>query len=391
MGNTSRKPFTLDRIVRIIIGFIILVSVGLLVNRLSSVLLPFLIAWLIAYLMYPLLSFFQYRLKLKSRILAITATLITVFGTLSLAGYLLIPSIISESHKAGIIINQFLTSSKESLNLPPALMVNIQNFLASIDVQNHLNYENIEQLIREFLPKMWDVVSGAGSIILNIVIVFFVLLYLIFILKDYEKISNGWIKLIPKHYRPFVHQVEVDLKNGMNKYFRGQALISLIVGILFAIGFSIIGLPLGIIFGLFVGLLNMVPYLHTISIIPAIMLGAVKAFDYNQDFFWVVISILAVYAVVQLTEEIILTPKIMGNATGLNPAIILLSLSIWGSLFGIVGMILALPVTTLIISYYERFVITGGLLENLVSEQKTDEKPDFSEEENLEGKPEKES
>jgi len=105
----------------------------------------------------------------------------------------------------------------------------------------------------------------------------------------------------------------------------------------------------------------------------------------------VVISILAVYAVVQLTEEIILTPKIMGNATGLNPAIILLSLSIWGSLFGIVGMILALPVTTLIISYYERFVITGGLLENLVSEQKTDEKPDFSEEENLEGKPEKES
>lgn len=375
MSNTKRKPFTLDRIVRIIIGIVILVSVGLIINHLSSVLLPFLIAWLIAYLMYPLLSFFQYKLKLRNRILAVVATLITVFGTLSLTCYLLIPPIIAEAQRAGIIISQFITSTKDSWNLPPVLMQNIQNFLSNIDIQNLLSIQNIEGLVKEFLPRMWDVVSGAGGMILNVVIVFFVLLYLIFILKDYEKISKGWINLVPKQYRPFVLQVGDDLKKGMNRYFRGQALISLIVGILFAIGFSIIGLPLGILFGLFVGLLSMIPYLHTFALIPAIMLGAIKASDYNQNFLWVVISILAVFVLVQLIEEIVLTPNIMGKATGLNPAIILLSLSIWGSLFGIIGMILALPMTTLIISYYERFIIEGSFIENLTSGPETEDRP----------------
>ena len=379
MSNTTRKPFTLDRIVRIIIGIIILVSVGLLINRLSSVLLPFLIAWLIAYLMYPLLGFFQYKLKLKNRILAIAATLISVFGTLSLTCYLLIPPIIGEAQRAGIIISHFITNTKDSWNLPPALMQSIQEFLKNVDIQNLLNFQNIEGLIKEFLPKIWDVVSGAGSLILNLVIIFMVLLYLIFILKDYEKISKDWIKLVPKHYRPFILQVGEDLKNGMNRYFRGQALIALIVGILFAIGFSIVGLPLGIIFGLFVGALNMVPYLQTIAVIPAIMLAAIKASDFDQNFFWVVISVLAVFAIIQVIEDVVLTPKIMGNATGLNPAIILLSLSIWGSLLGVLGMIIALPMTTLIISYYERFIIAGDVIENLTSEPETGDNPTLPE------------
>lgn len=371
MSNVNRKPFTLDRVVRIIIGILILVATGLLVNRLSSVLLPFLIAWLIAYLMYPLLGFFQYKLKLRSRILALVATLLTVFGVLTLAGYLLVPPIILEAQKAGVIISRFLTDPQYGWNIPPTLTESIQDFLKSIDIQSHLNYQNLEGLLKSFLPKIWDVVTGAGSIILNVVIVFMVLLYLIFILKDYEKISREWINLIPKHYRPFVHQVGEDVKNGMNRYFRGQALIALFSGILFAVGFSIIGLPLSIVFGLFVGLLNMVPYMQTFAIIPGLMLGAIKAAEYNQNFFWVTVSVLAVFAIVQLIEEIILTPKIMGDATGLNPAIIILSLSVWGSLFGVVGMILALPMTTLIISYYKRFVIAGGFLEGLVSDPDT--------------------
>jgi len=370
MSNSNRKPYTLDRIVRISIGIIILVSAGLLINRLSSALLPFLIAWLIAYLMYPLLSFFQYKLKLKNRILALTATLITVFGLITLAGILLIPPIIAEAQKAGIFINKFLADPQYAWNLPPALMETIQTFLRSIDIQNHLNYQNLESIAKTLIPKVWDVVSGAGGMILNIFLVFMVLLYLVFILKDYEKISKEWIELVPKQYRPFVLHVGEDLKQGMNRYFRGQALIAFIVGILFAIGFSIIGLPLGIVFGILVGVLNMIPYLQTIAILPAIMLAAIQAAEYNQNFLWVALSVIAVFAIIQLIEEVILTPKIMGDATGLHPAIILLSLSIWGTLFGVVGMIIALPITTLIISYYQRFVISRGVIENLISEPK---------------------
>ncbi|MCK9310696.1 MAG: AI-2E family transporter [Bacteroidales bacterium] len=386
MSNINRKPFTLDRVVRIIIGLIILIAMGLLVHKLSSVLLPFLIAWLIAYLMYPLMRFFQYKIRLKNRILSVIVTLLTVFGVLSTVVYLLIPPIIEEVQKAGLIINQFLTDPQYGWNIPPALMDTIQKFLTSIDIQNHLDYQNLEEITKSFLPKIWNLVTGAGSMILDLFIVFMVLLYLIFILKDYEKISKDWIKLIPKHYRPFIHQVGEDVKEGMNRYFRGQALIALINCILFMIGFSIIGIPLAIALGICAGLLNMIPYMQTFAIIPGIMLGAIKAAEYNQNFLWVVISIVAVFAIIQVIEDLILTPKIMGNATGLNPAVILLSLSIWGSLFGVVGMILALPMTTLIISYYERFVIAGGFIDDLVSDPTSTESTKKSAEEDPEEK-----
>jgi Predicted permease len=372
MSINSRKPFTLDRVVRIIIGLVILIATGLLVHRLSSVLLPFLIAWLLAYLMYPVLSFFQYTLKLRNRILSVAATLLSVFGSLFLIGYLIIPPIIDETEKAGLIISRFLSDPQYGWNIPPALLETIQNFLNNIDIQSQLNYPNIEELVKGLLPQIWDVVTGAGSMVLNLLIVFMVLLYLIFILKDYEKISKEWIKLIPIHYRPFIHQVGEDVKKGMNSYFRGQGLIAVINCILFSIGFSIIGLPLAIVLGICAGLLNMVPYMQTFAIIPGVMLAAIKASEYDQNFFWVALSVLAVFAVIQVLEDLILTPKIMGDATGLNPAVILLSLSIWGSLFGVVGMIIALPMTSLIISYYERFVIAGELIEDLVSSKQED-------------------
>lgn len=365
MNNTSRKPFTLDRIVRIIIGLAILISAGLLVKSISSVLLPFLVAWLLAYLLYPLMRFFQYKLKLRNRILSIAATLITFFGAVFLALFILVPPMIDQTQKAFTIIQKMIQESSFGFEIPPAIIEKIQLFINNFSFET-LNVRDVESVLKEVLPHAWNFVSGAGSIVMNLFVVFMVFLYLVFILKDYEYISENWIGLIPKHYRPFVIQVGDDLKIGMSKYFRGQALIALIVSILFATGFTIIGLPLGIIIGLLAGIMNMVPYLQTVTIIPAIILGAIKASEYDQNFLLVAISVLAVYAIIQVIEDLFLTPKIMGNVTGLNPAVILLSLSVWGSLLGFAGMIMALPMTTLLISYYKRFVIKEGFIEKLI-------------------------
>ena len=112
----------------------------------------------------------------------------------------------------------------------------------------------------------------------------------------------------------------------MNQYFRGQFLIAMIVGVLFAIGFKIIGLPMGITIGLFIGVLNIVPYLQTIGIIPVILLALIKSMETGMNF-WLIIGLCAiVFVVVQTTQDLFLVPKIMGKAMGLNPAIILLSL-----------------------------------------------------------------
>ena len=184
-----------------------------------------------------------------------------------------------------------------------------------------------------------------------------VALYTFLILLDYEDINRGWPNLLPVRYRTFAKQVVSDVEVSMNKYFRGQALVALCVGILFSIGFLIIDFPIAVGLGMFIGLLNMVPYLQLIGFVPAILLAIVKAADTGQNFWMIMLLVLIVFAVVQIIQDTFLTPKIMGHVTGLHSAIILLSLSIWGSLLGILGMIIALPLTTLSINYYQKFVI----------------------------------
>lgn len=174
---------------------------------------------------------------------------------------------------------------------------------------------------------------------------------------DYDKLKLMFRQMVPTTHRRQAFRIIDDVKNAMNRYFRGQTLIAFCVGIMFAIGFGIIGLPMGIILGLFIGLLNMIPYLQTISFPITALLCLVYSADTGIDFWLVFWQCMAVYLIVQIIQDLFLTPKVMGKAMGLNPAIILLSLSIWGSLLGLMGMIIALPLTTLILSYYDRYIV----------------------------------
>jgi predicted PurR-regulated permease PerM len=211
--------------------------------------------------------------------------------------------------------------------------------------------------VKSAIPKVWAVLSQSFSIVSSVFSLTMVALYTLFILLDYEEITKGWPQLLPRRYRPFAKHLVADVEEGMNKYFRGQALVAFCVGVLFSIGFLIIDFPLAIALGMFIGLLNMVPYLQLVGLIPTVILAIVKAADTGQNFWFILLMALVVFAVVQIIQDTFLTPKIMGHVTGLNSAIILLSLSIWGSLLGILGMIIALPMTTLLINYYQKYFI----------------------------------
>ena len=164
-------------------------------------------------------------------------------------------------------------------------------------------------------------------------------------------------QLVPYPHRRKVFQIFKDIEHAMNRYFRGQFFISMIVGVLFSIGFLIIGLPMGVVLGLFIGCLNMVPYLQLISLPITALLCLVSTVSTGVDFWAIFWESMAVYLIVQIIQDLLLTPKIMGRAMGLNPAIILLSLSIWGALLGFMGLIIALPMTTLVLSYYNIYII----------------------------------
>ena len=134
---------------------------------------------------------------------------------------------------------------------------------------------------------------------------------------DYEAIAEGWLHLLPNKYRTFASNLVHDVQDGMNRYFRGQALVAFCVGILFSIGFLIIDFPMAIALGLFIGALNMVPYLQIIGFLPTILLAILKAADTGQNFWIIIACALAVFAIVQIIQDTFLVPKIMGKITGL--------------------------------------------------------------------------
>jgi len=354
------KKYTFDRVIRIIISLVVVAAILFLLNTLKGVLLPFFIGWLIAYLLYPTVKFFQYKCKFKSRILSIIVTLLIVVLVVVTGAFLLIPSIVNEFSRMGVLLVEYIQEIKNT-NISESFFYQwIISSLEKIDVQNILTWANINNLIEKITPQFFSIISNTWRFLVGILVAGVTLLYVIFILIDYEKISVGFINIIPNKYKSFVQELVADVEIGMNKYFRGQATVAFLVGILFSIGFSIIGLPLAITMGLFLGVLNLVPYLQTIGIIPVVFLGLLRAMETQQSFLLILLSIFIVLVVVQCIQDLFLVPKIMGKAMGLNPAIILLSLSIWGALFGIIGMIIALPATTLIISYYKRFILNDS-------------------------------
>jgi len=334
-----------------------------MVKRLSAVLLPFLIAWLLAYLLQPIVHFFQFKLKFRSRILSIAATLLGFLGIIVTVVWILAPIITNEIQKVSHLIVDYSQNINVNSFLPVAWQNEIRNYLSHLNIQSILKDQNIMEGIKKLTPQLWDLIYGSVDFVLGLAVVLVVFLYLVFILLDFEHISNGMVGIIPVKYRTLVVEIIEDLEAGMNRYFRGQSLIGLIVGVLCAIGFSIIQLPLAIVAGLLVGILTIVPYLKVVGIIPCAILGLLQSMETGRSYVSILLGIGIVFIVVQMLEDFILTPKIMGKVTGLNPAVIMLSLSIWGSLMGMVGLIIALPLTTLIISYYKRFVLKDDIIE----------------------------
>ena len=210
------------------------------------------------------------------------------------------------------------------------------------------------------MPKVFSFIGQTASVLISIVASLITLLYLFFILLDYEKLASGFIKIFPKKNRPFWSELIGDVEREMNNYIRGQSLVALCIGVLFCIGFTIIDFPMAIGLGILVGILSLIPYVHGLAFIPMLFLSLLKAADTGQNFWIIFASATAVFVVVQAITDMVLTPKIMGKAMSLNPAVILLSLSVWGALLGFIGLIVALPLTTLIIAYYQRYVTKEG-------------------------------
>ena len=355
--DNNHLAFNRTTIIRSLITIAVLVILYLLIRRLSGVLLPFLISFVVAYMLAPIVNFFQHKCRLKNRVISVIVTILLVIGVLTSAIAALVPAISKQASSLSNSVKTYVANWDGNEYFSPRVNEQIEELIQSMDIRALLHSPEVQQGIEKVLPVLGDWINSGVNAVMSLAIGFVCILYIIFLLIDYEKISNNWHKYIPQRFSEGIQMLMNDLDRNMNAYFRGQALVASIVGILFAIGFQIIGLPMGIGIGLIIGVLNLVPYMQALGIPPCILLGLIQSAETGRPVWVVMLCIAAVFIIVQSIQDMVLVPKIMGDVTGMGPAWILLSLSIWGSLLGIIGMIIALPLTTLLVSYYKRFVL----------------------------------
>ena len=358
MSHFFRREFTFDRIARMLVLSVLILLIYVAVQAIWSVILPFLLAGIFAYVMMPLVRFFQYTLRLRSRGLSVILTLLLLGAVVYLAVIFIIPSINAEIEKTLQVISGY-SSGQDILTM--ILPRNIRNYLNGGlrwgNFPQQLSFEKVLENVKLLLDQVGGIINSTLSIFSWGLVFLIGFIYFVFILLDFENLGRGFISLFPKTLRPTIRTISMDLDRYMNNYFRGQALIAISVGILLSIGFNIIGLPLATAMGIFIGILNFIPYMQALGIIPLGLASLLMAAQTGENAFVCMLLAYGVLMVVQIIQDMIIVPHIMGQTMGMRPSLILLVLSIWGYLLGFFGMLIALPITMFIYSLYMRYVL----------------------------------
>ncbi len=365
----SDKPYTLDSVVRMILGAGFFIGLIWLLGFLSSALVPFVTALLLAYLLNPLTSWVER--YVKSRGVAVFLTITGLFAFMAGLMMIVLPMIATEFSGMGRVLSELVNNpdfaDKVASHLPPEIWNWLKNMAENPEIKTLFTSDGAANIAgsaaNTILPGIRGFAKGTASVLAGFIGLGIIILYVIFLLADFGKISEGWQDYLPKRYRTQVSGFLGEFEKTMSIYFRGQISIALIVGALLSIGFAIIGLPLGIVLGMFIGLLNIAPYLGAVGVIPALFLAALDSLEAGESVWIGMGLVVAVFAVVQAIQEIMLVPKIQGKSLGLSPWMIILALSVWGKLLGFLGLLIALPMTCLCLSYY-REMLAGRNLES---------------------------
>jgi len=356
------RSITFDRVVQLALFAGLAWCLVLLLDYLSDVLLPFVTGLVVAYFLDPVTNRVQH--VLKKRVLAALFTLVSITLAVFFLVWFMVPMVGYELADMGRTVSKMAADTELAQaakeRLPENVWEEMNEILKRDDVKRYLTSDGVVQMAKDtakkLLPGVWGVLSGAANVLTFITGFLVIMLYVVFLLIDYDNMAARWRDYLPPSMRDDVSGFVVEFIQATNRYFRSQTLVSCCVAVLFAIGFSIIGLPLAILMGIFIGLLNMVPYLQTVGTIPCLLLAGLKALEQGDNFIGALGFVLLVFGVVQLIQETVLVPRLQGEAMGLSPAIILLSLSVWGKLLGFLGLILALPLTCLGLTYYRRYL-----------------------------------
>ncbi len=363
----GEKRWDADRIWRFVLGAAVIVGLYLVLSTLRAVILPFALAFVLAYLLSPIVSFLERR-RMK-RVVAVLIVLLSFFGIIILALSFMIPRVVDEVSNIAAEFEVYVRSTydyiEEKMNWVDSddrdvVVDRIVTEIESIDLSEYIQ------------SAVFGIFRGVISLTYYLMTFAIIPIAAFFFLSDFQRIRERWVFYVPKQLRekgvPFLKEVNTII----SAFFRGQLLIMLILSVLFSTGFSIARVPLAIPMGFLVGFLNLIPYFGTlVGIIPLGLLTLAKSLELGENPVYRLIAVGGIMLVVQGIEDWALRPTIMKNRVGLKPITILMSALIWGKLLGFIGLMLAIPLSAVGKVYFQRYFLVKEEIDAETGEKET--------------------
>lgn len=304
---------------------------------LGNVILPFVLSMAVAYMLDPVAD----RLEAWgfSRIAA------TVVITLAAAVLFVITAL--------LVIPTLIKQATELVNIAPELVDNFQTFLTAkfpvlLDEHSQLR-QTLVQIGETIQSKGGALLSGALSSALSVfnVLMLLVLVPVItfYLLMDWDRMVAEIDALLPRDHAPMIRQLAGDIDRTLASFIRGQGTVCLILGTFYAAGLMLVGLKFGLVAGAVAGALTFIPYVG--AIVGGILSIGLALFQFWGEWQWIA-AVVGIFAIGQFVEGNILTPNLVGSSIGLHPVWLIFALSAFGTLFGFVGMLVAVPVAAAI-------------------------------------------
>lgn len=298
--------------------------------------LPIILAGILYYLMNPTIDYLE-RKGIK-RIYSIFGLFILVVGLIVWGVVVIIPKIQEQSMSFADNLPGYLTIIENKVNeiLSDPIFSQVQEQIEASNEKLISSLTDIVQnLSRSTIQNLGSFFGAVATIVLAVITMPFILFYL---LKDGRKLAPYFVKFLPTKMRQPSLVVLKEMNDQVSSYIRGQLTVAFAVAVMFMIGFSIIGLDYAITLGIAAGFLNLIPYLGSfLAMIPAVFLGIVGGPV-------LLIQVLIVFVIEQTIEGRLISPLVLGNELSIHPVTILLVLLTSGKLFGLVGVILGIPV-----------------------------------------------
>ena len=350
--------------VRVFTTLLVVAALYLLLRPTLAVWAVFLLAFLFAFLLHPVIDFFDRRFAARwLGLVAVVLILLLLLGLASLLVATLVNQVGNFTEQFPELLTQLETLPERlpgflrGLALPPGITQFLIQFSGSLFVELRGLSVGLVQGLETFVTD-GSLIEGVAAVFGNTVRVFALLAITIYLVWDFPRINLSLLQAVPEPYQPLARDLGHKLDHSVGGYFRGQVIIAVIVGLITGGGLALLGVPLAPFLGFLAGIFNLVPYLGVvIAIIPSLLLAIPLGW-------FQVIGVVVVFIIANQGETHIFSPIILARSTHLHPVTVLVAILLGASLLGLWGAVLAVPIAAFLKLVYHDYYLGSRFYKN---------------------------